>query len=256
MPTSRFESNQLTDQQFIRYNRHVMADNIGELGQLNIIKTRVIIIGMGGLGCPAAQYLAASGVGHLTLIDHDNIETSNLQRQILYTTQDIGKLKATAAQSHLQRLNPLITINAINQSIFDLNLPELFNKADIVLDCTDNADTRHVINSTAHSTKIKLVSASAIQGQGQLVSFDFSNPQSPCYECLFPKRPSQNLNCSTSGVFSPLLGVMGSLQAMEALRLILQQNTNLNYLFTFDAWGMQVNKLKLTRDKSCQCCCG
>ncbi len=253
MPT---KSNPLTDQQFIRYNRHVMADNIGELGQQSIIDTRVIIIGIGGLGCPVSQYLAASGVGHLSLIDHDNIEVSNLQRQVLYTTQDIGKPKVEVAKERLQNLNTLITIKAINQSVFDLNLAELFAHADVILDCTDNAETRHLINSEAVKSKVKLVSASAIQGQGQLVSFDFSNEQSPCYECLFPNKPTQNLNCSTSGVFSPLLGVMGSLQAAETLRLILKQNTNLNHLLTFDAWGMQMSKLKITQDQGCRCCSG
>jgi molybdopterin/thiamine biosynthesis adenylyltransferase len=262
----------------MRYNRHIMADNIGEVGQLAITKAKVVIIGMGGLGCPASQYLAASGVGHITLIDHDVIETSNLQRQVLYTEQDIGKYKVDIARQRLKSLNPLIEIKAIKQSVFNTNLSELFDSADIVLDCTDSAETRHFINAAAVESKIKLVSASAIQGQGQLVSFDFTShfsPESPaptlpspppspsspsapstnpCYQCLFPAGATQNLNCSTSGVFSPVLGVLGSLQATEALRLILGHTNNLNKLILFDAWGMEFKRFAIKQDPQCKCC--
>lgn len=276
---SKLTGSRLTDQEFMRYNRHVMADNIGEVGQLKIKNSSVVIIGMGGLGCPASQYLAASGVGKLTLIDHDIIETSNLQRQVLYTEQDIGKYKVDVARQRLQSLNPLIEIKAIEQSVFDINLSDLFDTADIVLDCTDNADTRHFINANSVQAKVKLVSASAIQGQGQLVSFDFtsrslphstpaSTPTSastptatstvkkagPCYQCLFPAGVTQDLSCSTSGVFSPLLGVLGSLQATEALRLILGNSNNLNKLILFDAWGMEFKSFAINKDSECECC--
>ncbi|WP_299264693.1 HesA/MoeB/ThiF family protein [uncultured Psychrosphaera sp.] len=262
----------LTDRQFMRYNRHIMADNIGEAGQLAITKAKVVIIGMGGLGCPASQYLAASGVGHITLIDHDIIETSNLQRQVLFTEQDIGKYKVDIARQRLKSLNPLIEIKAIKQSVFNTNLSELFDSTDIVLDCTDSAKTRHFINAAAVESKIKLVSASAIQGQGQLVSFDFTSHSSakspsttspsspsapstnPCYQCLFPAGATQNLNCSTSGVFSPVLGVLGSLQATEALRLILGNTNNLNKLILFDAWGMEFKRFAINKDPQCKCC--
>ena len=275
MTSSISVNEQLTDRQFMRYNRHIMADNIGEAGQLTITKAKVVIIGMGGLGCPASQYLAASGVGHITLIDHDVIETSNLQRQVLYTEQDIGKYKVDIARQRLKSLNPLIDIKAIKHSIFDINLSELFDSADIVLDCTDSAETRHFINAAAVKSKTQLVSASAIQGQGQLISFDFtshSSPKSPspsspsspspssapstnpCYQCLFPAGATQNLNCSTSGVFSPVLGVLGSLQATEALRLILGNTNNLNKLILFDAWGMEFKRFTINQDPQCKCC--
>jgi molybdopterin/thiamine biosynthesis adenylyltransferase len=269
LTSSELTSSKLTDAQFMRYNRHIMADNIGEAGQLTITKAKVVIIGMGGLGCPASQYLAASGVGHITLIDHDIIETSNLQRQVLYTEQDIGKYKVDIARQRLKSLNPLIEIKAIKQSVFNTNLSELFDSADIVLDCTDSAETRHFINAAAVESKIKLVSASAIQGQGQLVSFDFtshSSPKSPsttlpsapstnpCYQCLFPAGATQNLNCSSSGVFSPVLGVLGSLQATEALRLILGHTNNLNKLILFDAWGMEFKRFAINKDPQCKCC--
>jgi molybdopterin/thiamine biosynthesis adenylyltransferase len=218
---------------------------------------------MGGLGCPASQYLAASGVGHITLIDHDIIETSNLQRQVLYTEQDIGKYKVDIARQRLKSLNPLIDIKGIKQSFFDIYLSELFDNTDFVLDCSDNASTRHFINATAVESKIKLVSASAIQGQGQLISFDFTSHSSstsstskagPCYQCLFPAGATQNLNCSTSGVFSPVLGVLGSLQATEALRLILGHTNNLNKLILFDAWGMEFKRFTIKQDPQCKYC--
>ncbi|GHB66564.1 adenylyltransferase [Psychrosphaera saromensis] len=266
MASSQLTSSELTDGQFMRYNRHIMADHIGEAGQLAFTKAKVVIIGMGGLGCTASQYLAASGVGHITLIDHDVIETSNLQRQVLYTVQDIGKAKVDVAKYRLKSLNPLIDIKAIKQSVFDINLSDLFDNTDIVLDCTDNASTRHFINATAVESKIKLVSASAIQGQGQLISFDFtsrSSPKSqssnapnanPCYQCLFPAGATNNLNCATSGVFSPLLGVLGSLQATETLRLILNKTNNLNTLTLFDAWGMEFKRFTINQDPQCKCC--
>jgi len=263
LTSSKLTSSQLTDGQFMRYNRHIMADNIGEAGQLAFTKAKVVIIGMGGLGCPASQYLAASGVGHITLIDHDVIETSNLQRQVLYTVQDIGKAKVDVAKYRLKSLNPLIDIKAIKQSVFDINLSALFDNTDIVLDCTDNASTRHFINATAVESKIKLVSASAIQGQGQLISFDFTSRSSPtsstskagpCYQCLFPARATNNLNCATSGVFSPVLGVLGSLQATEVLRLILGKSNNLSTLILFDAWGMEFKRFKISTDTQCVCC--
>ncbi|GAA0302569.1 HesA/MoeB/ThiF family protein [Psychrosphaera haliotis] len=232
-----------------------MTENIGEQGQLDIVSARVMIVGMGGLGCAASQYLAASGIGSITLIDHDVVEISNLQRQVLFTSQDIGEPKVCAAQQRLKYLNPLININAINQSVLELNLSEQLKNVDIVLDCTDNATTRHFINSHAVASKIKLVSASAIQCQGQLVSFDFSNSQSPCYECLFPNKPTQSLNCSTSGVLSPLLGVMGSLQAIEVIRMLLNKSTSISELITFDAWGMIVSNLKVKKEQSCKVCC-
>ncbi|MFT6530096.1 MAG: molybdopterin/thiamine biosynthesis adenylyltransferase [Psychrosphaera sp.] len=240
--------------EFVRYNRHVMTNGIGEEGQLAIKSSHVIIIGLGGLGCPASQYLTASGVGTITLIDHDIIESSNLQRQVLFTEQDIGQQKVDIAQLRLQSLNPLIKVNGITKSILNINLSELLNDVDVVLDCTDNATTRHFINATCVKNKVKLVSASAIQSQGQLISFDFASPDSPCYQCVFPSADNQDLNCSTSGVFSPVLGVLGSLQATEALRLILGKTNNLNTLSLFDAWGMAFKRFTVTKDPKCICC--
>lgn len=244
----------LTAQEFIRYNRHIMIDKIGEQGQLKLKRSKVLIIGMGGLGCPAAQYLVASGVGSVTLVDNDVIELSNLQRQILYTNDDVGSAKVEAAKARLEAINPHCQIQALTSSVFDLDLPLLLDQTDIVLDCTDNPKTRLFINQSCVEAGVFLVSASAIQGAGQLVSFDFSVPSSPCYQCIFPEQAEETLNCSTSGVLSPLLGVMGSLQATETIRIILGMSGNLNKLTLFDAWGMENRNFKVTRSPNCPTC--
>ena len=244
----------LSDKEFMRYNRHIMVDKIGEQGQLTFKHAKVAIVGIGGLGCPAAQYLVASGIGHLILIDHDHIELSNLQRQILFSTEDIGRSKAATAQKKLQPLNPHCQITALTQSVFDTELDVLLDDVDLVLDCTDNPNTRQFINQACVDSGVKLVSASAIQGAGQMISFDFSTPDSPCYQCLFSDVDEQPNNCQTSGVFSPLLGVMGSLQATEALRLLLGITNNLNKLMLFDAFGMEIRQFKVAKDSQCRCC--
>lgn len=244
----------LTAQEFIRYNRHIMVEQIGEQGQLKLKRSRVAIIGMGGLGCPAAQYLVASGVGALTIIDNDEIELSNLQRQILYTSDDIGKAKVSAAKQALTAINPDCQIETINKSIFELDIDMLLDNVDLVLDCTDNPKTRLYINQSCVNAGVFLVSASAIQGAGQLVSFDFSLPNSPCYQCIFPEAAEQSLNCSTSGVLSPLLGIMGSFQATEAIRLLLGMSNNLNKLTLVDAWSMDTRSFKVVKAASCNVC--
>ena len=244
----------LNDKEFLRYHRHVMVSQIGEEGQLKFKNAKVLVVGMGGLGCPAAMYLAASGVGELTLVDMDTIETSNLQRQVLYCQEDIGKLKVEVAKTRLKAQNPFISVNIIDDSIFDIDLYQVMEGVDLVLDCTDSAKTRKFVNQLCFETKTPLVSASAIQGSGQLVSFDYATDDAPCYECLFPVQGEQVLNCSTAGVFSPVLGVMGSLLATEALRILLGQTDNLHKLSLFDAWGVMFQKFNVKKDPACPCC--
>ena len=250
----------LNDQEFMRYNRHVMLDKVGMDGQVAFKNANVLIVGMGGLGCPASQYLAASGIGQLTIIDNDVIETSNLQRQILYTASDVGKSKVETAKQRLNQINPLCEVNAINDSVFDLDFAQLLNNIDVVLDCTDSLKTRTFINKHCVEAKVKLVSASAIQGAGQLVSFDFAQPDSPCYQCIFSTMEPPKLNCSTAGVFSPLLGVMGSMQASQCLNILLSaEHSNFsrhNKLYLYDAWGNQMNQFNVRKDPSCDCCGG
>lgn len=244
----------LTAQEFIRYNRHIMVDKIGKQGQLKLKQSRVLIIGMGGLGCPSAQYLSASGVGQLTLIDNDAVELSNLQRQILYRDSDVGINKVAAAKSTLEAINPHCKIQIMSESVFDIDLPQMLDNIDVVLDCTDNPKTRLFINQSCVDAGVYLVSASAIQGAGQLVAFDFSVPNSPCYQCIFPESAEETINCSTSGVLSPLLGVMGSLQATETIRIILGMSNNLNKLTLFDAWSMETRSFKIVKSPTCTVC--
>ena len=244
----------LSDQEFLRYNRHVMVDKIGEEGQIKLASAHVLIIGLGGLGCPASQYLAASGVGRLSLMDNDHIELSNLQRQILFTQQDIGKAKVEIAKQRLEAINPLIQIDALPVSVLKANIQALLRSVTLVLDCTDSAETRHFINRACIQAKVKLVSASAIQGQGQVIGFDFSTTDSPCYACLFPETAETARNCATSGVLSPLLGVMGSLQATEAIKLLMGKTEGLNRLTSFDAWGLNFKQFNISKNGNCRAC--
>lgn len=244
----------LTQQEHVRYSRHIMMDDIGEYGQLKLKHAKIVIVGMGGLGCPAAQYLVAAGIGKLILIDHDVIEISNLQRQVLYNTDDIGQFKVHVAKNKLQAQNPQCDITAINTSVFDCQLSDILSTADLVLDCTDNTQTRQFINRVCVTEESKLVSTSATQHAGQLVSFDLGLPNSPCYHCLFPNDMPAKQNCSTQGVFSPLLGVMGSLQAVEALKLVLGKYGNLNKLIQYDAWSAGFQSFSVKKDEQCAIC--
>ncbi|AWB65341.1 molybdopterin-synthase adenylyltransferase MoeB [Saccharobesus litoralis] len=244
----------LNNKEQVRYSRHLLLSKIGESGQLAFKNARILIVGVGGLGCSAAQYLAASGVGHITLIDHDHIELSNLQRQVLYKTNHLKASKVQTARNQLLAANPEIQVEAIEKSILDVDLAAQLQATDIVLDCTDNAQTRSVINQACFTAGVKLVSASGINGQGQLVSFDFAKENSPCYACLFPEAMDTGLNCSNAGVISPLLGIMGSLQATECLRLILGMTENLARLTLVDVWQMDFKQFKLVKNKNCPCC--
>ncbi|MDN3652958.1 molybdopterin-synthase adenylyltransferase MoeB [Thalassotalea ponticola] len=244
----------LSDREFIRFNRHIMVEQIGEQGQLSFKQARVVVVGMGGLGCPAAQYLATAGVGRLTIVDNDTIELSNLQRQILYSDFDIGESKVEVAMQQLESLNPHCHVKPICDSILNLDTASLFRSADVVVDCTDNAEARQYINRACVTSGVKLVSAAAIQGTGQLSSFDFSQPSSPCYQCLYPQLTNEQLNCANMGVIGPLLGVMGSLQALEVLRLLLGRNDNIGKLLLFDGLDMQFQQFSVIKRADCPVC--
>lgn len=247
----------LTVQEELRYSRHLLLDKIGESGQLKLKQARVVIVGAGGLGCPAALYLAASGVGSLTLIDPDKIEISNLQRQILYKTNHVKRGKTQIAANQLQALNPEINITAIEKPVEQTDFETLLSQADMVLDCTDNAKSRYFINQACWQTKTPLISGAAIRGEGQLMVFDFANNQGPCYQCIYPDLAEEELNCSNAGVLAPVLGIMGSMQALEAIKIITQNTSNqINKLLCFDAWQMSFHQIALTADNNCQICGG
>lgn len=245
----------LSSKEELRYSRHLLLDKIAQVGQEKLKNTHVIIVGAGGLGCPAALYLAAAGIGKLTIIDPDKIELSNLQRQILYKTNHLNRSKAQTAANQLQALNPEININALVSTVEQSQLDTLLSAADLVLDCTDNAASRYFINQACVQQKIPLISAAAIRGEGQLMVFNFKQHQSPCYQCIYPDLTEEQLNCSNAGVLGPVLGIMGSMQALEAIKLITQADSKqINKLLCFDAWQMSFHQFNLTADSCCRIC--
>ena len=209
----------LNHSEFMRYSRQLLMDDIGLEGQQKFNQSRVLIVGIGGLGCPVALYLAAAGIGQLTLCDADVVELSNLQRQILYQESDCGKYKVDSAEKALQALNPSIDITIYPEPV---NPDILMRGYDIVVDCTDNLAARQLINKHCYQQKIAFVSASALGWEGQLVCFDFSHNPNLCFNCIIDKNASQpHLNCSNSGVVGPVLGTMGSMQATTVIRMLL-----------------------------------
>ncbi|MGZ8256272.1 MAG: HesA/MoeB/ThiF family protein [Gallionella sp.] len=246
----------MNDSQLLRYSRHILLDEIGIEGQARISSAKVLLIGVGGLGSPAALYLAASGVGQLTLCDNDTVELSNLQRQIAHQTEAIGQRKVSSAVRTLQAINP--DVRYVPQAIRAdaAQLATLIAEHDVVLDCSDNFTTRYAINRLCHQLRKPLVSGAAIQFAGQASVFDFRRAHSPCYNCLYPEdSESEALRCATTGVFAPLVGIIGSLQACEALKLIIGIDTGLHArLLTLDALTMQIRTSTLTQDAGCKVC--
>jgi len=209
----------LNDQQFMRYSRHLLMDDIGEEGQLTLLNAHVLIVGMGGLGCPVSLYLAAAGIGSLSICDSDRVELSNLQRQVLYKPEDCGDFKVDCAKRALQGLNPEIEIAAISAEVCT---EILAGDYDLVVDCTDNLAARHLMNRHCVAKKRGFVSASAIGWEGQLVAFDFRHNPSLCLNCIIDQdSPEPMMNCGNSGVVGPVLGAMGSLQATTVMRMLL-----------------------------------
>lgn len=246
----------MNDTQLQRYGRHILLDEIGIEGQQRLLGASVLIVGLGGLGSPAALYLAASGVGKLTLCDHDTVDLSNLQRQIAHRTSSIGQSKVNSACNTIQDINPEITCVCIAERADQSALDILIADADVVLDCSDNFSTRYAINRACFAHRKPLVSGAAILFSGQVTVFDFRSPDAPCYNCLFAEDTvSAELRCATTGVFAPLTGIIGSIQAAEALKLIVGITTGLSgKLLTIDALDMQIRQSSLQQDKSCKVC--
>lgn len=211
---------QLNDAEFKRYNRHVLLDKIGEVGQIKLKSAHILIVGMGGLGCPVATYLVAAGVGHLVIADDDVVSESNLQRQVLYQESQIGLFKSTCARENLLAVNHSAQIRAVNRRLEGQALEMEVMQADVVIDCSDNLATRYQVSDMCLSQRTPLVAGAAIGFDGQLMVFDFRDEQSPCYRCLFPQAQEMTLNCSNAGVVGPLVGMIGSAQALEAIKLI------------------------------------
>ncbi|MFA6037324.1 MAG: HesA/MoeB/ThiF family protein [Legionellales bacterium] len=237
----------MNDQQLLRYSRHIFLPEVDIQGQEKLLKSTVLILGLGGLGSPAALYLAASGVGRLILADRDKVELSNLQRQIIHTTESINQEKTISAAQTIKRLNPDIEL------ILTDDVLNYIHEADCVIDGSDSFTTRFAINQACVTAKIPLISGAAIQFSGQLCVFDFKNQSSPCYQCLYPDLAADELRCQDSGVIAPLVGVIGSLQALEALKLLLGLTTS-NHLLQFDALNMQFRKSEILADPHCTVC--
>ncbi|WP_424192705.1 HesA/MoeB/ThiF family protein [Ampullimonas aquatilis] len=218
----------MNDLQLQRYSRHILLDEIGIEGQQLLLNSHALIIGAGGLGSPVALYLAAAGVGTISIIDDDDVELTNLQRQIMHTTNQIGQSKVSSAASALHAINPDITINAIKQKADSKNLPHLLSTVNVVIDCSDNFATRHIVNKACVALGIPLVSGAVVGFDGQLSVYSPHAAHSPCYACLFPEEQHfEETACSTMGVFAPLVGMVGTIQAAEAIKLMIGTQSSL-----------------------------
>ena len=245
----------MNDEQLLRYNRHIMLPQIGIEGQQKLRDAHVLIIGLGGLGSPAAMYLATAGVGKLTLVDDDTVELSNLQRQIIHRSQNIGDSKVASAKSNLLAINHEIDITTIDHRLDEAALSRQIEQADVVLDASDNFDTRFAINRACVTQKKPLVSGAAIQFDGQISVFDSRDKHCPCYSCLYPDKGEDNLTCSENGILAPVVGIIGSMQALEAIKLICQIGQPLyGRLLLFDALSLQWRTMNLKKDPSCPVC--
>ena len=245
----------MKDEQLLRYSRQIMLPQMDVAGQQKLIDAIVLIVGMGGLGCPAAMYLAAAGVGHLIIADDDLVELTNLQRQIAHSQSMIGEPKVVSAQQTLLGLNPDLKITALQKSLGGSELSEAVGQADLIVDASDNFTTRFAINSACIKHGKPLVSGAAIRMEGQVAVFDSRNSISPCYQCLYSQGDDENASCSENGVMAPLVGIIGAVQAMEAIKLLTGIGESLaGRLLLLDASTMQWREMRLPRDSSCRAC--
>ena len=245
----------MNDDELLRYSRQIMLPQMDIAGQEALLNANVLIIGLGGLGCPAAMYLASSGVGHLTLADDDVVDISNLQRQIAHVTDNIGLSKVASAAQAIQKINDNVSVTQLNSRLEGKALADAIGAADVVLDCTDNFSTRFAINAEAIQQKVPLVSGAAIRLEGQISVFDSRNEDSPCYQCLYQEGDDLQLSCSESGVMAPLVGIIGTLKAMECIKLITGIGKILTGRLLFlDAQTMQFREMALKKNPDCACC--
>ena len=245
----------MNDDQLLRYSRQIMLPQVDIEGQQQLLDARLLIVGAGGLGSPAAMYLAAAGIGKITIYDDDDVELSNLQRQIAHHTQDIGQSKVISAARTLQGLNPETQVNAIQQRLEGRNLDQEVSAADLVLDCCDNFTTRFAVNRACVNNRTPLVSGAAIRFEGQVVVFTPGKNESPCYNCLYADNGEEMLNCTSNGVIAPITGIIGSIQALEAIKLIIAKGESLTgRLLLLDGLTMEWNCMKLKKNPSCPTC--
>lgn len=245
---------ELSDAESLRYNRQIVLRGFDFDGQEKLKAAKALIVGLGGLGCAAAPYLASAGVGQLTLLDFDTVSLSNLQRQILHRDSVIGQAKVDSARQQLSEINPHIRLDAINQQLDDAQLTDLISQHDVVLDCSDNVATREQLNRLCHASKTALVSGAAIRMEGQIAVFRWQ-PDEPCYRCLSRLFGDATLSCVEAGVMAPLVGVIGSLQAMEAIRVLSDFGSPVpGKLLMYDAMTLQFREMKVAKDPACEVC--
>ena len=245
----------MNDDQLLRYSRHIMLPQVELTGQENLLASRALIIGAGGLGSPAAMYLAAAGIGQLAIADHDVVDLSNLQRQLLHRNTDIGRKKVTSACETLHSINPDTRVNTLPCSLQGERLDEQVRLADVVLDCSDNFATRFNVNAACVREHTPLVSGAAIRFEGQLAVFDSRKHDSPCYSCLYKQGEDEEQTCAETGILSPLVGIIGSMQALEAVKIILSLGNSLcGRLVVFDGLLHEWRTLTLARDPACRVC--
>jgi len=245
----------LNDAELLRYSRHLLLEEVGETGQQALKKAKVLIIGLGGLGAPASLYLAAAGIGHLVLSDFDTIEISNLQRQITYQSSDVGESKAEVTKRKLQQINPDIKVRSINKAMPAEQLAMELSMVDLVLDCTDNMATRQLINQVCVQEKVPLMVGAAIRFEGQLMFFNHTEADAPCYHCLFPSAEEQTLNCSNSGIIGPVVGTVGTLQALEVIKYFVGLPSGIKHkLKLFDGKTLDWQTFSINKDPNCSVC--
>ncbi|MBL4827853.1 MAG: molybdopterin-synthase adenylyltransferase MoeB [Spongiibacteraceae bacterium] len=247
----------MNDEQLLRYSRQIMLEDFDYQGQQRLLKAKILIVGLGGLGCPAALYLAAAGVGELWLADGDTVDLSNLQRQIAHGVDDIDRPKVISANDAVQALNPDINTQCINEKLTGKLLVDAVTHVDLVVDASDNFATRFELNRVCVALQKPLVSGAAIRSEGQVIVFDHRLQDSPCYRCLYDDTdPDDHLSCSQSGVLSPLVGIIGSIQALEAIKLLSDFGETLSgKLMILDAKIMEWRTLKVSKNLNCPVCC-
>jgi molybdopterin/thiamine biosynthesis adenylyltransferase len=246
----------VNDDQLLRYSRHILLDDLGVEGQQRLLDSHALIVGAGGLGSPVAMYLAASGVGHITIADHDVVDLSNLQRQIAHTTERIGMSKVASATQAMQALNPEVRVTALAHKLDSAELDALVPTVQVVVDCCDNFVTRQAVNAACVQHRVPLVSGAAIRMDAQLAVYDARDAKSPCYACIVPPdQAPEEVQCATLGVLAPLVGVVGSLQAMEAVKLLAGLGSRLTgRLQMLDGRSLEWNEVRLQRNPSCPVC--
>lgn len=246
----------MNDEQLLRYSRHILLNEIGDDGQERLLASQALIIGAGGLGSPAALYLGSAGVGHITIVDDDVVDATNLQRQIAHNLARVGMPKAESAKLSIEAINPDVRVTPVIARAGAAELDALVQAADVVLDCCDNFTTRHAVNAACVKHKKPLVSGAAIRFDGQVTVYDPRDSSSPCYACVFPADATfEETRCATMGVFAPLVGIIGAVQAAEALKLLVPTGRSLaGRLQMLDGRNMEWNELRLPRHSGCAVC--